>query len=106
MHLHAAWALFINLTSEAETSKHVWDITTIPVSYQYLPSDAIPYSANKGAFRFLTAVLMWYDTLSCIYIGSRPPLEQYHGQLLAGNEPLIELDQVMGCKSKVMIFIA
>jgi C6 transcription factor Pro1 len=38
--------------------------------------------------------------------GSRPVLYEYHRPLLLGPEPLVKLDEIMGCDSEVMILVS
>lgn len=101
-HLRAANALFTALLGPPATCREAWrDIDTAVDSL-----GRKQYCANDVAAKFLSAVLVWFDILSCVSTGSRPVLHEYHESLLTAPDPLIELDQVMGCNNEVMMLIS
>jgi hypothetical protein len=101
-HLQAAMALFKAFLGPPSTCKLLWKGITSSTD----PLSPNQYSANTWAARFLSAVLIWFDILACVSTGSRPVLYEYHEPLLIGPDPLIRLDEVMGCRSEIMILIS
>ena len=76
-----------------------------------LPTGCAPFpSAEQAAFRFSSALLVFDDIIASTVLQEEPTLYEYHDSLLGktdagGEEPLIDLEPVVGCHNCVMRLI-
>jgi hypothetical protein len=67
----------------------------------------LPHTADRTAFTFFTAVLLFIDVIASTSLDEPPQLAAYHGYLLAsdGVKAPIRLESVFGCQNFVLLAI-
>ncbi|CAI6066129.1 unnamed protein product [Clonostachys chloroleuca] len=115
-HLNAALALFGQLFDRSAIVEPVGLRAHFNAFMDRLgPSSYIPPaehilipSAEQDAFYFTTALLLFDDVIASTTLQKRPRLYQYHQSLLKsteGCEPIINLEEVIGCQNTTMLQI-
>lgn len=114
MHLNAGLALFKQILEicnqppgpQWATSSFNSVINKLGPSSWILPSKGtqVP-SAEQAAFSFSTTLLIFDDIIASTVLQQPPKLFVHHDNLLGGNEPLINLEAVIGCRNWALMQI-
>ncbi|KAI8628997.1 fungal-specific transcription factor domain-containing protein [Xylariaceae sp. FL1651] len=112
VHHDAAVVLFDQLMTHHATDNSTTPWTSI-LGRIGLPFRRIPLgngrqvlTSDQTAYRFYTAYLLWIDIVAATANGETPRLQQYHAELLHGDEPIIRLGEYVGCHNWAMLKIA
>lgn len=115
-HLNAAVALFRQILDSTGIAEQAEPRTSFDAVMRLLGSSLFTLSAqgtqipsaDQAGFCFSSTLLILDDIIASTALQERPRLYEYHHSLLGGidgNEPLINLEPVVGCQNWVLLQI-
>ncbi|KAF4341685.1 Zn(2)-C6 fungal-type DNA-binding domain protein [Fusarium beomiforme] len=116
MHLSAAISLFEGILDHCKQDGST-DLTRIMAelerpSWASLNTQRPIWNTDQAALRFFFAILLRADIVSCTSLRTTPRLQKYHASLIchdyggATTEPLLRMEEYVGCEGWVLVAIA
>ncbi|KAF2691248.1 hypothetical protein K458DRAFT_438898 [Lentithecium fluviatile CBS 122367] len=116
-HLNASLALFEQLLHSIDDSEDHMSLFEAIMSrlgpssssWSWFSRNGHIPSAEQAAFHFSSTLVIFDDIIASTALREQPKLLEYHQSLLGssedGNEPLVNLDAVVGLKSEILLHI-
>lgn len=111
VHLNPTVSLFKNIFQQHGMPSGYPDLVYLldqmpdPPMAMAIGANPLPYTADRTAFTFFTAVLVYMDIIASTALDQPPQLASYHDYLLAsdGTKAPIRLESVFGCQNFVLL---
>lgn len=102
IHLRAAIDVFRKPCKDRWATPGLVEPSTTLISKAKPAEHNLPVSEETVVFRFLSAVVLWLDIISCITTGRSPRLLSVHSDTLSPSSQ-IRLENIMGCENWVVL---